>query len=373
MKNREKTQFDFTPYQAQSDSQLLETGKQWVDENNYYSLQKCFDFIGALRQKEKFSIAVQLSQYLFDKVPSARNLNALMISINNEGDIDKQVSMLHKIEELLKKCNIDYERNIFGTWLKTTNNLIDIGKVDRQLFFDIYDKCPEDEKLSNSYIIAQYYVRLNADGRYDDVISHYQSVTPGTQNNFYVKKYYNRAVELSGKSNITPGVIDTGGNERSVDNKGVFIVFGKNSELYSFVLKFLKMTDAKAISLAETGPEGSKTIIEQLENHIREAKYAIVLLSPDDIGYSATGENTEKERRARQNVLIEYGYTLGLLGRQNVVSISVDSSLDLPTDLHGIRYVSLDLNNKKSGIQDLIKQMEKWNFKINKDLLDLIF
>lgn len=374
MKNREKSQFDFTPYQAQSDSQLLETGKKWADENNYYSLQKCFDFIGALRQKEKYSVAVELSQYLFDKVPSARNLNALMISINNEGDIDKQVSMLCQIEDLLKRCKISYERNIFGTWLKTTNNLIDIGKVDRQLFFDIYDKCPEDEKTKNSYIIAQYYVRLNADGRYDEVVSHYRSVAPGTQNNFYVKKYYNRAVELSGKK--VPEVVQPfgdGGNDRPVDNKGVFIVFGRDSELYSFILKFIKMTDAKAISLAETGPEGSKTIIEQLENHIREAKYAIVLLSPDDIGYLASGDSSAKEKRARQNVLIEYGYTLGFLGRQNVISISVDSDIDLPTDIHGIRYVALDLNNKKQGIQDLVKQMEKWNFSVNKDLLDLIF
>ncbi|RKJ77778.1 hypothetical protein D7X33_11280 [Butyricicoccus sp. 1XD8-22] len=374
MKNRVKSQFDFTPYQAQSDSQLLETGKQWVDENNYYSLQKCFDFIGALRQKEKFNVAVQLSQYLFDKVPSARNLNALMISINNEGDIDKQVSMLRQIEELLKKCNISYERNVFGTWLKTTNNLIDIGKVDRQLFFDIYDKCPEEEKTTNSYIIAQYYVRLNADGRYDEVVSHYRSVAPGTQNNFYVKKYYARAVELSGKKINDFSIVTTDGSaDRSVDSKGVFIVYGRDNDLYNFVLTFLKMTDAKAISLAETGPEGSKTIIEQLENHIREAKYAIVLLSPDDIGYLATGNVDEKEKRARQNVLIEYGYTLGFLGRQNVISISVDSSLDLPTDLHGIRFIPLNLKDKKPGILDLIKQMEKWNFNINKDLINLLF
>ena len=372
MKNREKTQFDFTPYQGQSDNQLLETGKHWVDENNYYSLQKCFDFIGALRQKEKYDIAVELSQYLFDKVPSARNLNALMISINNEGNIDKQVLMLHNIEELLKKCHIDYERNIFGTWLKTTNNLIDIGKVDSKLFFDIYKKCPEDEKINNSYIVAQYYVRLNVDGRYDEVISHYKNVAPGTKNNFYVKKYYNRAVELSGKSiKYEPG--ERAATERSVDDKGVFIVFGRNSELYSFIIKFLKMTDAKSISLEETGPEGSKTIIEQLENHMREAKYAIVLLSPDDIGYIATDEFAEKEKRARQNVLIEYGYTLGLLGRQNVVSICSDSSLELPTDLHGIRYIPLDLKNKTNGMQDLIKQMERWNFYVKKDLLDLIF
>ena len=68
-------------------------------------------------------------------------------------------------------------------------------------------------------------MRLNADGRYDEVITHYQKVTPGTQNNFYVKKYYNRTVELSGKP-IKPTVGDSGGHERTVDDKGTFIAFG---------------------------------------------------------------------------------------------------------------------------------------------------
>lgn len=373
MNHREKVQFDFTPYQAQSDTQLLETGKSWVDENNYYSLQKCLDFIGALRHKGKFNVAVELSQYLFDKIPSARNLNALMISINNQGDIDKQVSMLHQIEELLKKCNIDYECNIFGTWLKTTNNLIDIGKVERSLFFDIYDKCPDNEKISNSYIIAQYYVRLNADGRYDEVINHYRSVAQGTQSNFYVKKYYEKAVNLSGRKITDTPIGSEERKERTVDDKGIFVVYGKNTELYDFVTNFLKMTDAKTISLSETGTEGSKTIIEQLENHIREAKYAIVLLSADDIGSLATDDNVKMESRVRQNVLVEYGYTLGFLGRQNVVCISVDKSLALPSDLGGIRYIPLNLKDKKAGIQDLTKQMEKWNFNINKALVDLVF
>ncbi len=85
-------------------------------------------------------------------------------------------------------------------------------------------------------------------------------------------------------------------------------------------------------------------------------------MSPDDIGYFAGGDIDEKEKCAKQNVLIEYGYTLGFLGRQNVVSISVDSELVLPTDLHGIRFIPLSLNDKKSEIQDLTKQLEKFEF-----------
>ena len=372
MKNREKVQFDFTPYQAQSDSQLLETGKSWVNENNYFSLQKCFDFIGALRHKEKFSVAVELSQYLFDRIPSARNLNALMISINNEGDIDKQVSVLHEMDNLLKKCNVEYDCNVFGTWLKTINNLIDIGKIERDFFFDVYNRCPENEKTSNSYIIAQYYVRLNADGRYEEVINHYRSVAQGTQNNFYVKKYFEKAYNLSGRKTLDSQNIKDSGNDRPFDDKGIFIVFGRNKALYDFVVNFLKMTDAKIISLMSTGTEGSKTIIEQLENHIREAKYAIVLLSADDIGGLAT-DGEQKENRVRQNVLVEYGYTLGFLGRQNVIGVSVDESLSLPSDLGGVRYIPLNLSDKKAGIQELVKQMDRWGFNVNKSLLEVIF
>lgn len=118
-KYRQKQKFDFTPYEGQSDAQLLDTGKHWVDSNNFYNLQTCFDLITALRDKEKCSVAVELSQYLFEKVPSARNLNAWMVSVIDEGYIDKQIDMLNQIEDKLKICNVEFDRNIFATWLKT--------------------------------------------------------------------------------------------------------------------------------------------------------------------------------------------------------------------------------------------------------------
>lgn len=227
-KNRQKQKFDFTPYEAQSDTQLFETGKNWVDSNNYYNLQTCFDFIGALRDKKKLSVAVNLSQYLFEKVPSARNLNAWMISINDEGDIDKQVEMLKQLDNKLKLCKTDFERNIFATWLKTINYLIDIGKIDRSVFFDVYNKCPDDEKSANTYIIAQYYVRLNADGRYREVISHYNTIALGARNNTFVKRYYESAVNLSG--GLLPGE-----SSNSKEKKGIFIIFGRNQKQYDLV------------------------------------------------------------------------------------------------------------------------------------------
>lgn len=368
---RIKEEFDFAPYRGLSDAQLLETGKNWVDENNYYSLQRCIDFIGAIRHQKKLNVAVELSQYLFSKVPSVRNLNTLMTCVNSEGNINKQVEMLNKMDELLGQCGTSYDSSIFAIWLKTANNLIDIGKVQRERFYEILEKCPDEEKCSNSYIIAQYFVRLNADGKYDEVIKHYKQVRPGAQRNIYVRRYYENAVKHSG---LIPGALDDPikSGERSVNGKGIFVVFGRNSELHTYITKLLKLTNATVISLEDTGPEGSMTIIEQLDSHIRDAMYAIVLLTPDDVGYLASDGSEKMEHRARQNVLIEYGYTLGVLGRQNVLSIVQDSGLDLPSDLGGIRYVPYDSADKKRTIPDLVKQLEKWNFEVNKDMIDFI-
>lgn len=357
-KYRQKQKFDFTPYEGQSDAQLLDTGKHWVDSNNFYNLQTCFDLITALRDKQKSSVAVELSRYLFEKVPSARNLNAWMVSVIDEGYIDKQIDMLNQIEDKLKICNVEFDRNIFATWLKTINYLIDIGKIDKSEFFEVYNKCPDEEKYSNTYIIAQHYVRLNADGRYKEVIAHYNTLPHGVKNNFFVKRYYENALELSGG----PRPIE---NENKKDNKGLFIVFGRNIKQYDIVKQLLETSDAHILSLKEIGTEGSKTITEQIDGHIHEASHAIVLLSADDIGYLASDAPVAEANRARENVIFEYGYVVGALGRDNVVSLSSDTALQLPSDIIGIRFIQFDIDNPRAGINDLVSQLKKWNFTFN--------
>ena len=63
------------------------------------------------------------------------------------------------------------------------------------------------------------------------------------------------------------------------------------------------------------------TIFEELEREIVQPQtrsaFAIILLTPDDVGYRKDNPD-EAQPRARQNVVLEMGMLLGGLTRKNV-------------------------------------------------------
>jgi predicted nucleotide-binding protein len=63
-----------------------------------------------------------------------------------------------------------------------------------------------------------------------------------------------------------------------------------------------------------------------------------VLLTPDDVGGVSA---SELQSRARQNVVLELGYFMARLGRQNVCAI-YRGDLELPSDYMGVIYVPFD-------------------------------
>ena len=64
------------------------------------------------------------------------------------------------------------------------------------------------------------------------------------------------------------------------------------------------------------------------------------MLTPDDEGHPI-GRPNKKAPRARQNVILELGFFMGKLGRQNVCALH-KGSLELPSDYHGVVYVLMD-------------------------------
>lgn len=86
-------------------------------------------------------------------------------------------------------------------------------------------------------------------------------------------------------------------------------------------------------------PDGGRTVIEKLEDHAQSAGFAVVLLTADDTGRSVASK--EEHPRARQNVVFEAGYFIGLLGRQRVVLL-YEAGVELPSDLSGVLYRQFD-------------------------------
>ena len=118
----------------------------------------------------------------------------------------------------------------------------------------------------------------------------------------------------------------------------VFIVHGHDESAQNKAARFVEKLGFEAIILHEKASSG-RTIIEKIE-HYSDVGFAVVLYTPDDVG-NVKSEAENLNVRARQNVVFEHGYLIGRLGRENVSAL-VDGKLELPNDISGVVYISLD-------------------------------
>jgi len=96
-------------------------------------------------------------------------------------------------------------------------------------------------------------------------------------------------------------------------------------------------------------PSLGRTIIEKFEDYAASSALVFVLLTPDDLGASAADPDDTK-RRARQNVIFEMGYFLGMLGRESGrVLLLHKGPLELPSDLSGVAYIDISSGVEAAG------------------------
>lgn len=140
---------------------------------------------------------------------------------------------------------------------------------------------------------------------------------------------------------------------------------GHDQTLKNDIEIFLKNVGLEPIVLHRQPDEGL-TIIEKLEKYA-DIGYAFILLTPDDVGYPV-GEiqKAEKERiieyRARQNVIFEFGYLVGRLGRNRVCCIYKEKTT-LPTDISGLLYKKVTTSIEDVGYA-LIKELKAAGYKL---------
>jgi predicted nucleotide-binding protein len=119
--------------------------------------------------------------------------------------------------------------------------------------------------------------------------------------------------------------------------RNVFIVHGHDEAMKEAVARFLTQIGFVPIILHEQANIG-RTVIEKVEDYAGAVGFAVVLLSPDDEG-CAVGETLQP--RARQNVLLELGYFIGLLGRERVCALK-RGNIELPSDFGGVVFEKYD-------------------------------
>jgi predicted nucleotide-binding protein len=118
----------------------------------------------------------------------------------------------------------------------------------------------------------------------------------------------------------------------------IFVVHGHDIAAKEAVARFLGKVELDAIILNEQ-PDRGLTIIEKFESHAAQVAFAVVLLTPDDLGAQAAAQS--QNARARQNVIFELGYFVGKLGRGRVCLLC-KGDVEIPSDLYGVIYTDMD-------------------------------
>ncbi len=120
----------------------------------------------------------------------------------------------------------------------------------------------------------------------------------------------------------------------------VFIVHGRDDGAKETVARFVEHLGIKPIILHEQTSRG-ETIIEKIERCSDDAGFAIVLITPDDVGGLEGEAADERNPRPRQNVVFELGYFMGKLGRERVCAL-FKGEVENPSDIDGIVYIDMD-------------------------------
>ena len=138
----------------------------------------------------------------------------------------------------------------------------------------------------------------------------------------------------------------------------VFIVHGHDELLLTKAARFVERLGLEPIILHEQASKGM-TIIEKIEKHA-DVGFAIVLYTPDDKGNVASeADSGNLKFRARQNVVFEHGYLIGLLKRSHVVPL-MSGSIETPSDISGVVYV-----DNKNWQFEIAREMSAVGYRID--------
>jgi hypothetical protein len=131
--------------------------------------------------------------------------------------------------------------------------------------------------------------------------------------------------------------------------QSVFIVHGHHGESKTELKDMLLGLDLHPLILHEQDGLG-KTIIEKFEHYAATARFAFILMTPDD---ALASESAESQWRARQNVVLELGWFMAKLGRSKVVILS-KGELEIPSDILGVECCKFE--NSVLEVEDRIRQ-----------------
>lgn len=217
-------------------------------------------------------------------------------------------------------------------------------------------------------------VKLNQDRVDKIVISEATSRIDGLVNAFKIKhrgsgvvlfaKRENVAQNESFVSIVTKQLLEeakeilkiASSNNDCIKSNKVFVVYGHDEITQLKVTDFVQKLGLSPVILADK-PNLGMTIIEKLEEN-SDVGFAIVLYTSDD--FVQSGAETYKQ--PRPNVIFEYGYFMGKLGRKNI-ALLVNEEIKSHSDILGTGYIKL--SNDDGWKLQLAKELRAAGYNID--------
>jgi len=256
-------------------------------------------------------------------------------------DTTLTVSLQKASQQLTQRINLGQQLITQRYPRITGKNLLDL----------VWDSITKWDDYNNTFLRKLFSDESVAD-KYDNAV-HFKGYSSLADYSKKIESFYrikirelNSIKERLKLYTISQGASITSSTVRPLGSK-IFIVHGHDEARKQTVARFLEKLDLEVVILHEQ-PDKGKTIIEKLEASSSEVDigYAVVLLTPDDMGVSAPEIDRTKPRpplrhRARQNVVFELGYFISKLGRERVRAMFVEG-VELPSDYQGVLYTKFD-------------------------------
>ena len=170
--------------------------------------------------------------------------------------------------------------------------------------------------------------------------------------------------EILGLAPVAKGSMVQAAARGANANNKVFVVYGHDTNARTRLEAMLRRWGLEPLILDQLPSEG-QTIIEKLESYTADVHFAVVLATPDDMGYRAEHED-EAAFRARQNVVLELGMLLSKLGRKKVAILLKDQeNMERPSDIQGLIYIPFKDNLEKEAGLLLAKEMAAQDYNID--------
>jgi predicted nucleotide-binding protein len=166
---------------------------------------------------------------------------------------------------------------------------------------------------------------------------------------------------ISGDSDQLISEISAVSVARKKPRRKVFIVHGHDTGPREAVARFLERLDFEPIILHERANRG-RTIITKFQEEAADVGFAVVLMTPDDTGGKYGVASDELQARARQNVIFELGFFIGVLGPERVAAL-IRGHVERPSDFDGVVYIGM--NDNEAWKQLLARELQAAGFEVD--------